>query len=71
MARKPREYRRLAGRRNLGWTRNTLWIGPDHLLKITVRSYEEQYKRFYFKDIQALSVLRTDAALGSPARCAS
>ena len=37
----------------------TLWMGPDHLLVVTDRGYSEEYKRFYFKDIQALMIWRT------------
>jgi hypothetical protein len=38
---------------------NTLWLGPDHLLWVLNNSYTEEYKRFYFRDIQALIVRET------------
>jgi hypothetical protein len=49
-------YKRLPGKRRGLTSTDTLWIGPDHLL--SVRSYRltEHYRRFYFRDIQALSM---------------
>ena len=37
-----------------------LWLGPDHLLCIDSNSFNETYKRFYFRDIQALIIRKTD-----------
>lgn len=34
-----------------------LWLGPDYLLSVRATGYSEEYKRFYFRDIQAI-VLR-------------
>jgi hypothetical protein len=39
----------------------SLWLGRDHLLLIESNGYTENYKRFYFRDIQAIMVRRTDA----------
>jgi hypothetical protein len=36
-----------------------LWLGSDHLLSISSNRFAEQYKRFYFRDIQAFTILRT------------
>lgn len=36
--------------------RQSLWLGPDHLLSIDSASYSEEYKRFYFRDIQAFFI---------------
>lgn len=59
-----KEYRRLAGAQQLGWTRSSLWLGRDHLLKVTnVSGYVQEYRRFYFKDIQALIVQRSNRGL--------
>lgn len=57
-------YRRLPGRRRrVGtlWTaaRHSLWLGADHLLKIENRLYTEEYRRFYYRDIQAIMIRRT------------
>src|SRR5262245_8839174 len=39
-------------------TRSSLWIGKDHLLSVNSRRFIEEYKRFYFRDIQSI-VIRT------------
>jgi hypothetical protein len=41
-------------------SRQSLWLGDDHLLSIDATSYAEQYKRFYFRDVQAVFVCPTD-----------
>jgi len=56
-------YKRLPGR-GVGsgavWsTRFRLWLGPDHVLSVANQGYSEEYKRFYFRDIQAIVVRRT------------
>jgi hypothetical protein len=40
--------------------RSSLWLGRDHLLCIETSGYTETYKRFYFRDIQAITLRRTD-----------
>jgi hypothetical protein len=40
-------------------TRSSLWLGKDHLLCIDSTGYAEEYKRFYFRDIQAVTLMRT------------
>ena len=40
-------------------TRSSLWLGKDHLLCIDSNGYGEDYKRFYFRDIQGLTMRRT------------
>lgn len=40
----------------------SLWLGKDHLLLVCREQYTETYKRFFFKDIQALVLLRTRAS---------
>jgi hypothetical protein len=40
-------------------TRASLWLGKDHLLVIDSTGYTEEYKRFYFRDIQAIAVVAT------------
>src|SRR4030095_8113184 len=47
-------YRRLPGMgRNL-MSFSRLWLGRDHLLAVYSTGYSENYKRFYYRDIQAL-----------------
>lgn len=41
-------------------SRHTLWQGSDHLLSVTNDGYAETYKRFYYRDIQALILRETD-----------
>jgi hypothetical protein len=75
MPRKAREYQRLPGRRRSLTGGCTLWLGPDHLLRVDSHSYVENYKRFYYRDIQSIVLLPTSrrrslligwAALGAP-----
>jgi hypothetical protein len=52
-------------------TRTSLWLGEDHLLLVCTSGFTETYKRFYFRDIQAITVAGTsryrilNAALGA------
>ena len=53
-------YRRLPGKKKgflIG--HHTLWQGDDHLLQIYSRFGVEDYKRYYFDDIQALITRKT------------
>lgn len=61
-----KQYRRLtwARRRQSGlvaftYIRSSLWLGADHLLGIDSNGYSESYKRFYFRDIQAVTIRLT------------
>ena len=40
-------------------SRGSLWLGPDHLLCVETNGYRETYKRFYFRDIQAIIIQHT------------
>ncbi len=59
-------YRRLPGR--TAWLRFggssspacSLWLGPDHLLKIERSTSRETYKRFFYRDIQSIVIEATD-----------
>ena len=55
-----KEYTRLPGKKKnflIGYYE--LWLGTDHLLYIFSRFGIEDYKRFYFKDIQAVITRKT------------
>jgi hypothetical protein len=52
-------YQRLT-RFNLRNVLSNLWLGPDHLLFVRSNGYSETYKRFYFRDIQAIIVRETN-----------
>jgi len=60
MARARKTYRRLPGRAAGLASYHHLWLGPDHLLSVRATGYSEEYKRFYFRDIQALIVRKTE-----------
>jgi hypothetical protein len=61
MAASPRIYRRFPGTGRYLLSRVKLYIGPDHLLQITATGYSEVYRRFFFRDIQVLSLHKTIA----------
>ena len=49
-------YRKLPGDFRGFFRRNTLWLGPDHLLLVDSTRFSETYKRFYLPDIQTIIV---------------
>jgi hypothetical protein len=49
-------YRRLPGTGSGAFEQIKLYQGPDHLLLVASSGYTENYKRFYFRDIQAITV---------------
>jgi hypothetical protein len=60
MARRRRIYRRLPGRAARLFGVEHLFLGPDHLLLVRTQGYVESYSRFYYRDIQAILIRRTD-----------
>lgn len=42
--------------------RSNLWLGRDHLLCVESEGFHESYRRFYFRDIQAVTLRRTRRA---------
>jgi hypothetical protein len=62
MGKKNKEYHKLPGsKKGFIIGRYTLWQGVDHLLHIYYRIGVEDYKRFYFSDIQAIITRKTIA----------
>ena len=60
MAPKAIEYHKLPGsKKGFLIGKYTLWQGSDHLLQIFSRVGVEEYKRFYFNDIQAVVTRKT------------
>jgi hypothetical protein len=47
-------YTRLPGRKSGLLRRDTLWLGPDHILFVRSSRFTEDYRRFYLSDIQAI-----------------
>ncbi|HYL76022.1 MAG TPA: hypothetical protein VEU96_17565 [Bryobacteraceae bacterium] len=66
------QYRRLPGRSGL-FIRNSLWMQPDHVLRVRRYPFSEEYRRYYFADIQAIVLTelpRTGAYYGFAAAAA-
>jgi hypothetical protein len=60
MSQKTKEYHKLRGsKKGFLIGKYTLWQGSDHLLQIFSRVGVEEYKRFYFNDIQAVITRKT------------
>ncbi|MCK5801319.1 MAG: hypothetical protein KAI66_00735 [Lentisphaeria bacterium] len=53
------KYTRLASTQFATFRRQSLWLGPDHLLCVEHSSFSERYYRFYFHEIQSLQFQRT------------
>jgi hypothetical protein len=47
-------YRRLPGKKRGFYSQCSLWLGADHLLAVDSTGFSENYRRLYFKDIQAV-----------------
>jgi hypothetical protein len=59
MLKRDSKFRRLkyGGRSSTG-SSASYWLGGDHLFVVEVSNYNERYRRFYFRDIQALIIQR-------------
>jgi hypothetical protein len=55
-------YRRLPGAKRTPLRKVTLWLSSDHILAVDSHRFTEEYKRYYFKDIQAIIVTQMSAA---------
>ena len=53
-------YRPVSRRKGSVITYSRMWKGPDHLLMVKEIGFSEEYKRFYFEDIQAF-IIKKDA----------
>jgi len=78
MPAKPKEYQRLPGRGTRRGpflqavaTSSRLWLGRDHLLMVDWMGYSEDYKRFYFRDIQAITLTQTNRGRARNIICAA
>jgi hypothetical protein len=52
-------YRKLPGTRRGFIRKSSVWAGPDHLLLVRGTRFRDEYKRFYYRDVQAIAVART------------
>ncbi len=50
---------KLPGARRTLFRKATLWLAADHILSVDSHRFSEEYKRYYFKDIQAIIVRQT------------
>ena len=51
-------YRRLPGKMRGILSGASVWWGGDHLLLVRSKGFREEYKRFYFRDVQAIVMAR-------------
>jgi hypothetical protein len=54
-----RIYKRLPGRGFGAFTISSLWEADDHVLLVESNRITESYRRFFFRDIQAVVLCRT------------
>jgi hypothetical protein len=59
MLRRDPNYQRLPGRSRSLLRRSSYWLGPDHLLAVQIEMYTERYRRFAYRNIEAVVVRRT------------
>src|SRR5437867_8585041 len=59
----PQTYQKLPGARRTPLRKATLWLAADHILSIDSHRFSEEYKRYYFKDIQAIIVTTGSTAI--------
>jgi hypothetical protein len=53
------QYRRVSAGGGGMMGRSSYWLGPDHMLLVMVEHYTESYRRFFYREIQALVIRRT------------
>lgn len=56
MARAPKLYQKLAGRRGGLGSQTSLWLASDHVLLLEGNLFTECYQRVYLRDVQGLFV---------------
>lgn len=56
------DYQKLPGTYVMPWTRQRLYLGPDHILQVTLTLFNEQYRRFYLRDIEAIVLAEKGSA---------
>ncbi|WP_150107372.1 hypothetical protein [Pedosphaera parvula] len=60
---KEKEYKKLPGISAPGiFVYSKLYLAKDHLLRVSNIGFSEDYKRFFFKDIQAITLRKTATA---------
>lgn len=56
-------YKRLPGRSRQFLFHSTLWEGSDHILLVHTHGITESYRRFFYRDIQAVVICQTRSGL--------
>ncbi len=59
MRKQTKKYRQLPGNKRGFFEYNALYLGKDYLLSVYSTGLSEDYKRFYYKDIQAIITRKT------------
>ena len=54
-----KDYKKISPRKSDFVSHSRLWLGKDHLLVVREIGYTDEYKRFYFSDIQSITMLKT------------
>jgi hypothetical protein len=67
MARPDFPYRKLPGVRRGILSGASLWLGSDHILHVKNTRFAEDYRRYYFSDIEAIYLRKTGRFLPPPA----
>jgi hypothetical protein len=67
MARHDFPYRKLPGVRRGIFSGASLWLGKDHILHVKNTRFAEDYRRYYFTDIEAIYLQKTPRFLPPPA----
>jgi hypothetical protein len=52
-------YQKLPGRCRGLFVRGSVWLGADHFLSVKNLRFTEDYRRFYFRDVQAIVIRKT------------
>ncbi|WP_372806035.1 hypothetical protein [Pontiella sp.] len=55
----PVPYKKISGRAGSAIAHHRMWMAPDHLLVVKQIGCSEEFKRFYFSDIQAVVIMRS------------
>ena len=56
-------YKRLPGAANTWTGYHRLWLAADHVLEVRTTTVNEGYRRYFFADIQAVTLRRTSLGL--------
>jgi hypothetical protein len=61
----PKLYRRVSGRTTNFTGYHRLYEGPDHLLLVCSTGFREDYRRFFYRDLQAVIIRPTNRRRGN------